>query len=518
MKGIWLKVTVLLVLFTIAYWVPITSMVAIWMKEDDYSYGFLIPIISVYLIWDMRARLKGVAIKSSWSMLPVLTFLVLISLYGILGSSGYISMPSLPLLLACFTAFCFGFDLVRRLAVPLGILIFMIPIPSVIERTIGLYLKSISSKMGGAIIHFFDIPVNVSGNIIDLGVLQLQVVDACSGLRYVFPLLALGVVYAYFFERVAWKRIFCVLATIPIAILTNALRIGITGILSNEYGIRAAEGFFHNFSGWILFMAAFFFLFLLGRILALFSPRRGNAEVCASDPAIMTMGGSSGSTGAFAVSIILLVIVAGLSLSTKELPAIVLKGGIRSFPLSFGDWSGYSGYIGSESIDKSGAEDAYSGDYRNSRGDEVSLYIGYRGTAFLANENFFHSPSVCLPSAGWETLSISSRIIDNVPFWGKIEVTKMIVSQLGSRAVVYFWFQTKNRESDDKNINRFHLALHALQRDNTYDLFVRTITPLGAGRNIESSEQSMDAFVRDMMAAMEKFMEENQVRYTVPTR
>ncbi len=512
-KGTWFKVSLLLVFFIAAYWVPITALVNTWLKNDDYSYGFLIPVVSMYLLWDMRSRLKDVKLKNSWAVFPVLIALVLLSIYGILGSSGNISMPAVPLLIICFTAFCFGLDITRRLILPLGFLIFMVPIPPVLERTIGIYLKSISSKMGGEIIRFFNISVNVSGNIIDLGVTQLQVVDACNGLRYVFPLLAIGVIYAYLFESVAWKRIFCILVTIPIAILTNALRIGITGILTNYYGPGVAEGFFHGFSGWVLFMASSCLLFLIGRILSLLPPKKSKEEeiaVSESDPGILKARGESSINSAFITSIIILIIVAGLSFSTQALPPIKLTGGIASFPLMFSNWSGQATLVDPEIIDESGAEEAFNGNYRNSAGDDVSLYIGYRGTAFLANENFFHSPTVCLPSSGWEPLETSTHEIKGVPFFGRLKVTRMIVANMGSKMVVYFWFQTKNRASYDKNINRFDLALHAIRRDNTYDLFIRTITPIRPGESISVNEQRMDTFVRDMMTALVDFIKGHQ--------
>ena len=126
---------------------------------------------------------------------------------ALLGSSGNISMPSIPILIVLFAAFCFGWKALKEFIVPLGFLIFMIPVPAILERYLGLFLKNVSSRMGGAIIDMLNIPVHVSGNMIDLGVTQLQVVDACSGMRYIFALLALGVVYAYFFEKAAWKRV-----------------------------------------------------------------------------------------------------------------------------------------------------------------------------------------------------------------------------------------------------------------------------------------------------------------------
>jgi exosortase D (VPLPA-CTERM-specific) len=507
-KGVRFKAAALLIMFVAAYWVPLKAMIDTWSKNEDYSYGFFIPIVSAYLLWDMRSRLKSASIKSSWIVFPVLLFLVLLSAYGILGSSGNISMPTVPLLVICFTAFCFGIDPVRRLILPLGFLVFMVPVPAVIERTIGMYLKSVSSRLGGEIIRLFNISVNVSGNIIDLGATQLQVVDACNGLRYVFPLFALGIIYAYFFERVAWKRIFCVLATIPIAIMTNALRIGITGILTKQYGAGVAEGFFHGFSGWVLFMVAFCLLFLIGRVLTLFPPK--SAKTPPVSPRTCSTARHDNSNGAFVTSLIMLFIVAGLSLSTKALPPIKLNGGIESFPLAFSEWSGKSEPVDTEIINASGAEEAFNGVFANSKGDNISLYIGYRGTAFLANENFFHSPTVCLPSAGWETIGTSTRIIPGVPVFGQLKVTQMIVSNLGDTSVVYFWFQTKNKATYDKNMNRFDLALHAVLRDNTYDLFIRTITKVKPSESQRNAEERMDAFVREMTAALQNFIETNQ--------
>jgi len=216
------QIVILAIFFIVAYSVPLGSMVHTWWENEDYSYGFMIPLASAYLLWEKRKTLGEIPVKSAWGILPALVFFILISIYGILGSSGNVSMPSIPILILLFTGFCFGMESVKRLILPLGFLFLMVPVPAFIERYLGLHLKAISSEMGGAFISFFNIPVHVSGNVIDLGVTQLQVVDACSGLRYIFPLLALGILYAHFFERVFWKRLFCVLATIPLGVLFNA--------------------------------------------------------------------------------------------------------------------------------------------------------------------------------------------------------------------------------------------------------------------------------------------------------
>jgi EpsI family protein len=213
---------------------------------------------------------------------------------------------------------------------------------------------------------------------------------------------------------------------------------------------------------------------------------------------------------AFLTSICLLLIVGALSMSTQALPAIKIQGGLEKFPLEFAGWRGRSEFVDPEIVTLSGAEASFSGFYTKNDHDQVSLYLGYRSTAFLSNENFFHSPNVCLPASGWQTIEESTHVVTNVPAFGNIEVTKMVMGYLGRKSLVYFWFQTKDKATRDKAVNRFHLALHAIRRDNTHDLFIRPITPLQPGERIEVAEERMDEFVREMMTALLQFLKDKQ--------
>jgi exosortase D (VPLPA-CTERM-specific) len=502
----------LTVAFILAYWVPLLGIVNTWATNEDYSYGYLIPAISSYLFWEMRHKIKGIEIRPFWGVFPVLALFVLISLYGILGSSGNVSRPAVPIVFMLIFLFAFGLQAFRRFALPLVFLIFMVPLPAALDRTFGVYLKSISSRLGGMIIQASGLSVHVSGNVIDLGVTQLQVVDACSGLRFIFPLLALGVIYAYFFEKIRWKQVFCVAATLPIAILTNGLRVGITGILTDYIGPEAAKGFFHDFSGWAIFMVAFVFLFLMGRVLRYMpptNPKKPSIRVPSRADDTHTTVPEKQSRYAYLTALILIAVVGILGMSTGSMPPVLLKNGISAFPTSYDGWRGTTQFLDAEIIEESGAEEAFSSLYRNTANETVQLYIGYRSTSFMENENFFHSPTVCLPSAGWKQLDLSTHVIPNVPVFGQLKVTKMLVEQMGIRKVVYFWFQTKNRSTENKNINRFHLTLHALKRDNTHDLFMRTITPVMPNESVDESQARMDGFVRSTLLIIQQFLAEN---------
>jgi EpsI family protein len=331
--------------------------------------------------------------------------------------------------------------------------------------------------------------------------------------------LALGVLCAYFFERTKWKRVLLVISAIPIAILTNGIRIGATGVLSQKYGQKVAEGFFHGFSGWLVFMFAFAVLFVFHYLLKLVF-KNGIPPTELSNPVkrehVSGIGGKAKSNKLpVVISSLSMLLVGVLSYTTAALPSIIVQGGLSHFPLSIAEWKGRVEDINPEMIDASGAQDAFSATYLDPTRNVVYLYMGYRGSPFLESENFFHSPNVCLPSSGWKTLSITTHEIAGVPHFGSIKVRKMVSERMGARQLVYFWFQTKNLTSYDVNINRFHLAQHAIFRDNTHDLFIRPITIIKPDETVAEAERRLDQFVRELTAVIVKFLDENQIEENV---
>lgn len=513
---IYIPMLLLFITFFFYYFPTLKSLVKVWSTDDDYSYGYLIPLITSYLIWEKRKEIKETATSVNWlAVVPFLLFLV-ISLYGMLGSSPSAVRPTIPLILLSIVLFCFGRKMFKVLFFPLAFLIFMIPLSTLVQNKIGVPLKAISTKFGAVILRLSGISVFVEGNVIDLGVTQLQVVDACAGLRFILPLFALGVIFAHFFEKNRWKQIALAVITIPIAIITNGIRVGATGILAHQYGPKVAEGFFHGFSGWIVFVFAFALLFVFHFfVLKRFktkdkyhnNPSSGNNE--GSNEVQRTPSGNLTPVLICSVSFIIFGI---LIYSTTMLSATNIKGGLSSFPLTINEWQGKEESMDPEIIRLSGAEQALNATYANTDKQIVSLFIGYRGSPFVESENFFHSPNVCLPSAGWRTIQSTTYTIKGVPVFNALTIAKMVIEKMGQRQLVYYWFQTKNRTSYDVNINRFHLALHAIKRDSTHDLFIRPITPIYPGESIEDAEKRMDQFVRDMMTALLQFLEERQYK------
>lgn len=501
---------ILLILFICAYWIPLRSTVVTWINNDDYSYGCLVPFISAYLFWDMRERLNGLQFKTHWWSLPPLIVMVVISLYGILGSSGNIAKPALPILIILFFVFYFGKEAFRRFCLPICFLIFLAPLPDFIDLSIGVFLKKISSELGGMVIRTSGLSVYVNGNIIDLGVAKLQVIDACSGLRFLFPLIAAGVLFSYFFETVYWKRFVCIVATIPIAIIANGLRIGITGILTEFFGITVAKAFFHSFSGWAVFIFAVGILLVLEKMVGMLPPKKVAKPYSFAKKKVERRPVWAENNWGLGISVVLLVGVGVLSATTQAMPDIKIKGSFKGLPKTIKQWQGQSSYIEPEIIRESGAQDAYAATYQNNEEQTVSLYIGYRESAFLEIDNFFHSPAVCLPAGGWKTVSKNKHAISKIPFGKNFCVTQMVVEQMSKRQLVYFWFQTKDKSTFSKTINRFHLAWHAIQNDNTHDLFIRLMTPIRSEESIAAAQARLDQFAQEMMNVLLEYLDKNQ--------
>jgi exosortase D (VPLPA-CTERM-specific) len=505
------SIAILGLAFLFLYHQTLSGLWSIWSTDGDYSFALAIPFVSGYLIWTRRSRLSAAPLRPSPAGGFCLVLLLLISLYGILGSSPSAVRPALPLMMLAVTLFCFGWTHFRLLIFPFSLLLFMIPLPTLVQTHAGVLLRRLSTLLGEGLLRVTGVSVFVEGNIIDLGTTQLQVVDACSGLRYVLPLLALGVLFGYFFEPSRWRRFLLAVSTLPISILCNSIRIAMTGYLAQNRGASIAAGFYHGFSGWLMFVFALSLLFGVFHLMRFLRPTEAGGGDLSAPVASVPPSRPGRHRAAVATASVMLLGAGLLGGATAGLPPVQLAGGFFMFPLELKNWQGRTAPLDSRIIVLSGAEEALNAAYVSDTGDTVSLFIGYRSSPFVESENFFHSPNVCLPSLGWRTAAISDHVLTAVPGFGEITVRKMVIEKTGIRQLVYYWFQTRDRVSADVNVNRFHLTLHALLHDATHDLFIRPITPLKPGESVASAEKRLDEFVRLMMAGLLPFLEKNQV-------
>jgi exosortase A len=252
----------------ILYAPVINGLVNDWINLPDFSHGFLVPLISLYLVYEKRKQLSAMEPKGQWSGLAVILIGVLLLFLGNLATEYFTMRFSLLVTIGGIVLFLLGKQFYRAVLFPILFLIFMIPIPSIFMDRITFPMQLFASSVAARSLDLIGIPVLREGNILHLANTSLEVAEACSGIRSLMALLALSIIFAYFTQKETWKRIVLVLSTFPIAILANAARVSGTGILAHYYGDSVAQGFFHGFSGWILFVVAFICLFVVGSLLS----------------------------------------------------------------------------------------------------------------------------------------------------------------------------------------------------------------------------------------------------------
>jgi exosortase len=263
-----------LLTFGILYQHVIAKLVNDWYIDDNYSHGFLIIPLAAFFAWERRARLRAAVLSPSIWGIPVIGASLFLLAAGYLGSELFVTRVSLLGCIAGTVLFLGGWNPLKVLLFPISFLLLMIPIPSIIFNQIAFPLQLLASRFGEMTLVLFQIPVLREGNVIHLANTSLEVADACSGIRSLISLLTLGIIYGYFSDSRIWLRVSLAVATVPIAIAANGIRVAGTGVAAHYYGAAAAEGFFHSFSGWIIFLAAFILMFAFHRILLMVFPAK----------------------------------------------------------------------------------------------------------------------------------------------------------------------------------------------------------------------------------------------------
>lgn len=258
--------------FVLLYWRVILRLTEDWVNDDNYSHGFFIVPLAAYFAWERRGRLADLRVSpSSLGLVFVFGGLAML-LAGLLGAELFLTRVSMLVVIGGSIIFVRGWQTFWVLLFPLSFLVLMIPIPAIIFNQIAFPLQLIASRAGETVLSALSIPVLREGNVIVLAKMSLEVAEACSGIRSLISLVTLGIVYAYFTDSRNWMRAAIVATTIPIAILANAARVAGTGVAAHYYGEQAAQGFFHTFSGWLVFIVAFVLLFAVTWVLRTISP------------------------------------------------------------------------------------------------------------------------------------------------------------------------------------------------------------------------------------------------------
>jgi exosortase len=269
---LWFPSLIIGLLLVAVYFRIAGKLVFDWYDIPDYGHGFLVPLFSVYVMWDNRNALRNTPIRPSWSGLPLVVFGLCIVILGVYGADLFLSRTSFLILLAGLIWTFLGRAMLRALLFPLLTLLLAIPFPEIVFNKITFPLQLFASQVASGILPLFHVPVLHEGNVIELPVMKLEVAEACSGIRSLMSLFTLAIFYGYFLERGVWRRVILALASVPIAVAANAARIVGTGLCVQYWDPDKALGFFHEFSGWVIFVISLMLLYLVHLGMRLIAP------------------------------------------------------------------------------------------------------------------------------------------------------------------------------------------------------------------------------------------------------
>lgn len=504
---LWLSLVVLLSTFCLQYYVDFGNLLKRW-NSDDFSYCYLVPALFIYLVYTNKQSIQTQVLHSSKSGLVVLFFSGVLYLAGRLGSIETLAFLGIWVALVGVALLLVGTKRVRTLAFPFLILAFIVPLPPFLNRLFTFKLKLISSALSVKMMQLGGLSVFREGNVIDLGLTQLQVVDACSGLRYVYPLLLMGLVFAYLFHKKWWERGIIILATIPISILSNALRIAVTGYLTITVSEQVAESFFHGFSGWLIFMASFVFLAILSWLLKVAKSKLtkdvpGGIEE--RYPASHLFDLRNIRQSYLWVASALFLVFWGLNTTLASAQKITSRKTFEVFPTVIGEWKGENTYLRPEILNALWADDYVQIEFNNTRtGDMLLLFIPYyeyQGTRHTA-----HSPVSCLVGGGFAPRSRKIIKRSFPPPFGQVQIRQMVLEKDGRLLLSNYWFQQRGRIIVSEYWNKWYLLWDSIIKRRTDGALVRLEMPLRPGQDVESAQAVLDSFTIELMKILPEYV------------
>ena len=498
------------------FWSGFVSLGRAWITPE-YSHGPLIPMISLYLflreLRDKPAVPSG-GPSSRWPGVAVILLAACIAILGNLTSIPDIVTYAFIIWVSGVVLVTMGWAEGRMHQLPVLHLIFMLPLPQFVYWKLTTFLQAVSSEIGVWVIRLFGIPVYLDGNIIDLGPYQLLVAEACSGLRYLFPILSFSYLMAILYRGPFWHKLVLFVMAAPLTVLMNAFRIGVIGVLVNSYGIGHAEGFLHFFEGWVIFGACVTILFITALILQRMTPNpKTLGETIDFD-----FGGMQphlarilhlGPVGRNMIAGLVITALASVAVLTPrpETP-LPFRDSFGLFPREIDGWLGTMLPLDDDVEDVLGATDYINSVYiKSGEGDVVQFFSAWY--ASQTQGEGLHSPEVCLPAGGWEIYSLEKYDVslpDTV--YGTFTVNRAIIEKGFEQQLVYYWFEQRGTRMTNDFAAKISVLKDGLTRGRTDGAIVRFVTEIDQGQPVSVADERLQSFMAEAMKRLPNFIPE----------
>ncbi len=496
------------------FWIGLVSLGQAWLTPE-YSHGPLIPVISLYLfLRELRsAPPLDSPVTDRWPGVLVMGFALVLAIFGNLTRIPDIVTYALIIWTGGLVLVVFGWNRGIRHQLPVFHLIFMLPLPQFIYWKLTIFLQGVSSEIGVWIVRQAGVSVFLEGNVIDLGVYKLQVAEACSGLRYLFPILSFSYLFAILYRGPVWHKAVLLLSAAPITVLMNSVRIGIIGVLVDSYGIEQAEGFLHFFEGWVIFICCIAILFGMAVALQRLTPN----PLPLSQAVDLDVEG----LGPIALRVLAIrtsaALAAGAMLTTSVSAAWLAFGEIETthldrrpfllFPRQIAEWSGTTSRLDSDIEEILGADDYLNATYLAEGGNLVHMFVAFYNKQ--TEGSGIHSPEVCLPVGGWEVFSLEPHAVDmRDAGYGQFEVNRAVIQKGVSHQLVYYWFEQRGKRMTNDYKAKASVVYDSLTIGRTDGALVRFVTPIHADEGEDAADQRLQGFMRASLQRLPEFVPE----------
>ncbi len=495
------------------FWIGLVSLAEAW-STPEYSHGPLIPLISLYLFLRelRRSPLPPPSVTDRWPGVVVIVVALGIAMLGNVARIPDIVTYAMVLWFGGVMLCVFGWRRGLRHQLPVLHLVFMLPLPQFLYWKLTILLQWISSEIGVWFVRLAGVSVRLEGNVIDLGVYKLQVAEACSGLRYLFPILSFSYLFAILYRGPVWHKAVLLLAAAPLTVLMNSFRIGVIGVLVDRYGIEQAEGFLHFFEGWVVFLACIAILFAMAVALQRLTPNplplseAIDLDTRGFGPILGRILGIRASAALAAAALVTIAVSGAWVLARGGDTIRVDREPFSLFPRRIGDWAGGTAALDPEVERVLGATDYLNATF-SAPGEtaHVNMFVAFYDRQ--TDGEGIHSPEVCLPVGGWEIFSLRPHSVDFTDAgYGRFEVNRAVIQQGQTRQLVYYWFEQRGK----RIVNDFHAKLtvvyDGLTMGRSDGALVRYVTPIAAGETEADAEARLVRLIAGSLPHLPRFV------------
>ena len=466
------------------------------LHEERYSHAPLVFVMAIYLIWIKRHEITS-ANHGAWTGVAVVFLSGIALMIGELSAIWTIVQYA-TVLLCLGLAWAMIGNQIRKIIIPFMHIFLVIPLPYMLDVMLSGKMQLFSSNLGVAISRLLGLSVFQEGNVIDLGIYKLQVVEACSGLNYMYPLMTIALMMAYMYMAPFKWRALLFFSSIPIAIVMNSVRIAMVAVLVNHSGINAAEGFMHYFEGWIIFILCIGLLLLevilFNKLWKSSATLAGSFDYLESNHQVAKTENAAATTTNLKPILVALGVIVFASISTLSIhhrdEVIPKRTQFAAYPLEIDGWVGRKLAFENNENDILKLKDYFLANF-NKANTNIDVYLGYtdsQRSGFVP-----HSPKACIPGGGWEITETKLKEIQ-IDSKTTFKVTRMLISKGESKQLIYYWFHQRGRNLSNEFPMKFALLYDAIKMNRTDGAIVRFSTAIR--KSDDDSDRILIDFIR----------------------